>query len=237
MELLPILRLAWRRRLALALGVVLALGVGWMSAQRAATNQGVASTRLVVDTPVSTLVDAAPKGAETLGWRTELLADLMTTGSARLQIARQAHVPVQQLVVVNPPLDLPVLPTTLPRRAAAVAASTAATSVLTVLADPTLPMISLEASGPSRAAAAALVTAGASALKTAAAVAPDTPRTQPVVVLDAGSIRASDLRSGAGKKQAAVVCMAAFLLWFAMVLVVPAVLTRARRAVGRPRLA
>jgi hypothetical protein len=237
MELLPILRLAWRRRLALGLGVVLALALGLMSARGAATNQGVASTRLLLDTPVSTLVDAAPKGAETLGWRTELLADLMTTWPVRLQIARETHVSVQQVVVVNPTLNTPVLPTTLPRRAAGVAASAAATFVLTVLADPALPMVSMEASAPSRDAAARLVAAGVSALKTAAAVAPDVPRTQPVVVQDAGSIQASDVRSGAGKKQAAAVCVAVFLLWSAMVLVVPAVLTRARRSASRARLA
>jgi hypothetical protein len=237
MELLPILRLAWRRRLALGVGVVLALALGLLSARGAATHQGVASTRLVLDTPVSTLVDAAPKGAETLGWRTELLADLMTAWPARLQIAREAHVAVQQLEVVNPTLNTPVLPTTLPRRAVGVAASAAATSVLTVLADPALPMVSLEASAPSRDAAARLVAAGVSALKTAAAVAPDVPRTQPVVVQDAGSIQAADVRSGAGKKQVAAVCMAVFLLWSAMVLIVPGALTRARRSVGRPRLA
>jgi hypothetical protein len=237
MELLPILRLAWRRRFALGLGVVLALALGVLSARGAATRQGIASTRLVLDTPVSQLVDAAPKGAETLGWRTELLAELMTTRPARLQISHEARVSMQQLVVVNPTLNTPVLPTTLPRRAASVAVSSSAQSVLTVLADPTLPMVSLEASAPSRDAAARLAAAGASALRTVAAVPPDSPRTQPIVVQDAGSIRASDVASGAGKKQAAAVCMAVFLLWSAMVLVVPGALTRARRSVHRARLA
>lgn len=237
MELLPILRLAWRRRLALGLGVVVAVALGVLSARGGATHAGVASTHLLLDTPVSQLVDAAPKGADTLGWRTELLADLVTTRQARLQIAREAHVPVRQLVVVSPLLNTPVLPTTLPRRAARVAAGASGLYVLSVLADGTLPMVALQARAPSRAAAEAVVAAGASALKAAAALPADSPDTQPIVVQDAGSIRGLDVASGAGRKRMLAVAIASLSLWCTAILLVPAVLRRARRGIRRARLA
>jgi len=231
MELVPVLRLIWRRRIALALGVVVALAVGLSLASGAAPREGVASTRLVLDTPVSQLIQAAPKGGDSLGWRTEVLSNLMTTVQARRQIAREAGVPLRGLEIVSPLLNTPVLLTTLPRRASAVAAGASAPFVLTVLADGTLPIIALQGRAPSRAAAVRLVAAAANVLKATASLPPEMTGTQAektgtqaVVVQDAGAIQAEEIIGGARKKRAAVAFLAVLLLWSAVVLILPAAL-------------
>jgi hypothetical protein len=228
MELVPIMRLAWRRRSALGLGVVIAVAAGLLLARGHATpGQAVASTRLVLDTPVSQLVGAAPKGVDTLGWRTELLSDLTTTAPMRWQIARAAGVPMRQLAVINPLLDTPVLPTTLPRRAAKMAPGTERYA-LTVLADGTLPMLALQGRAPSRAAARRLVAAAVTALKAAATRPAGAAGAQPVVAQSAGSILVESGSAGGRKKRAAVGFAAALVLWWGAVLIAPAVLARLR---------
>jgi len=239
MEFVLILRLAWRRRLALAAGVVLGLAVGLLLARGESGREGVASTRLVLDTPVSQFVVAAPKGADSLGWRTELLAHLLTTEQARERIARDARVPLSKLVVISPLLNTPVLPTTLPRRASAVAVATTSRYVITVLADGGLPIISLQGRAPSGEAARRLVAAAAAELKAAGALPPDDSGTQPFVVQDAGSILAVEVAVAGRKKLAAAASLVVLLLWGAAVLIAPAALARLGRGrrVRRSRVA
>jgi len=235
MELLPLLRLAWQRRIAIAVGVVLALVAGLLlRSTLTETREGVAEVRIVIDTPVSQLVDASPKGADSLGWRTELLADLLTTQATRMRIARDAGIAVQDLVVISPSLNTPVVPTTLPRRAAGPAAGASGDYVLTVLEDGVLPVISLQARAPNGAMATRLAAAGAAALKADAVPPVDGPLTQPIVVEDVGAIQTLELSSGVTKKSVAGAA-ALLLLWCAAVLLVPGAVSWARGEIRRAR--
>lgn len=237
MELVPILRLAWRRRIALGLGVVVSVALALVLARGEAPSTGVASTRLVLDTPVSQLVEAAPKGADSLGWRTELLSDLMTTAPVRRQIASSAGMPLAQLAVINPVLNNPVLPTTLPRRASKIAAGATEPYVLTVLADGTLPVLSIQGRAPTVAAAARLVSAATATLKTATALPPEVPGTQVFVVQDAGRILVEKKSGGGRTKRATAAFGGVLALWWSAVLIGPVALTRLRPRSRRARLA
>ena len=63
MELVALLRILWRRRVYVALGLVLALAVGFAASRGETRQLGIASTRVVIDTVDSQLVDAEPVGA------------------------------------------------------------------------------------------------------------------------------------------------------------------------------
>jgi hypothetical protein len=51
---------------------------------------GIATARVLVDTPESVILGVAPKGADTLGVRANLIASLMVEGDVRATIAKQA---------------------------------------------------------------------------------------------------------------------------------------------------
>ena len=73
MELLPIFRLIWRRRLLLGAGLVAAIAAMVVFGGKSATRSYVAWTQVTLDTPKSQLVAAAPAGGDTLAWRASLL--------------------------------------------------------------------------------------------------------------------------------------------------------------------
>jgi hypothetical protein len=58
---------------------------------------GIATARVLVDTPESVILGVAPKGADTLGVRANLIASLMVEGDVRATIARQAGLPPDDL--------------------------------------------------------------------------------------------------------------------------------------------
>ena len=166
MELLPILRLIWRRRLLLGAGVIvsvaLALGIGGPPPSASA----LAWTRVNLDTPRSQLVDSAPRGADTLPWRASLLVHLMATDATQRQLAQRLRVRPDEVVVVDTALELPIVPASIPAAAAEAAQVTGAPYVLTVaLTDPMLPTISIEAAAPDGAGAKRLAAAGVAILE------------------------------------------------------------------------
>ena len=59
---------------------------------------GVASARILVDTPNSQVVEVAPKGSETLGARANVLANLMIDGTIKDEIAKRAGLRPDELV-------------------------------------------------------------------------------------------------------------------------------------------
>lgn len=178
MELVAILRLLLRRPILVAIGAVAAIAAGVLAAGGPTTTSGTASARLVLDTAKSQLIHQAPLGGETLTWRTVVLADLAASMPVTDRIANEVGIKRSELVVVQPELTEPVLPTTLPTRAAKAAGVTSEEYVLTVSFDVLLPIISLEAEAPDRGAAVALVEAAAGALKDTGTPAPVAPVTQ-----------------------------------------------------------
>jgi hypothetical protein len=150
MELLPLLRLIWRRRLALGAGVLAAVAVlvALGGTGSVTTSSAVAWTRVTLDTPKSQIIATAPAGADTLAWRASLMSHLMATGNSTEQLARWLHVSADQITVVDPTFAQPLVPTDTAAAAIKAAASILTPYALTVYADDQLPAISIEAAAP-----------------------------------------------------------------------------------------
>jgi hypothetical protein len=124
MELLAFLRWLLRHPIPVVLGVVIAAGIAFMSAQGQHRTFGVATQRLVLDTPKSQLLNADPKGADTLPWRAAMLSEMTATGSVEERIARSFGVPARNIGVIsmkltNPQVESPLTMTALKAEAEA----------------------------------------------------------------------------------------------------------------------
>jgi hypothetical protein len=166
MELLPLLRLIWRRRLALGAGIIIAVALAIVIGAPPAGSSAVAWTRVAVDTPTSQLVKSAPGGVDTLPWRASLLIHLMRTDAVQHEIAQRLSVRPDEVAVVDPDLAIPEVPASMPTEASDAAAITVAPYVLTVqMPNQFLPMISVEAAAPDGAGARRLAAAAVAVLE------------------------------------------------------------------------
>jgi hypothetical protein len=167
MEFVTILRELWRRRLLVVVVALFALLAGAAVAFKLPSLEsrkyevGIATARILVDTPNSQVVEVAPKGSDTLGVRANLIANLMADGVVKTAIAERAGIRPEQLEGVaesapGPPADASPSP--------------AQSHVLTtrVLATPDgdrLPIIEIEAQAPDAARAAKLADAAVTGLR------------------------------------------------------------------------
>lgn len=237
MELVAILRLLSRRPILVAIGAVAAIAVGVLAAGGPTEKSGTASARLVLDTAKSQLIHQAPLGGETLTWRTVLLADLAASMSVTDRIASELGIHRSELVVVQPELTVPALPTTLPTRAAKAAGVTSEEYVLTVSFDELLPIISLQAEAPNRGAAVRLVEAAAGALKETGTPAPITPVSQGLsvngiqglAVENVGPVRSKAIIDKPQPLLGVAIALVLFGLWCAAVALLPRLLDAWRR--------
>jgi hypothetical protein len=108
MEAVTILRELWRRRVLVALIAFVAALVGFLLAYRVGLppeprkyEVGVATARVLVDTPQSQVIKVDPRGSDTLGLRASVLANLMAEGEAKAAIARRAGLKPRQLKAVS----------------------------------------------------------------------------------------------------------------------------------------
>lgn len=212
MELVALARVLWRCRIAVTLGGVAAIALSLLITTSATSRVGVASMRLVLDTPKSQTVDAYPAGLETLEWRAALLADLMAAEPTREQIAREMGIATESLVVTAPLMSVAPVPVPLPRHALDVAAVVAEPYRVEIQAVSPLPIIGIDARAPSRQQAARLVTIGAVALK-AAAASELTSEGERLVVGDVGPVRAREVVEGPRRMVALVIAVFVFGLW------------------------
>ena len=123
---------------------------------------GIASARILVDTPNSQVVEVAPEGSDSLGVRANLLASLMVDGDVKEAIARRAGLPPEKLISVTDAVTAPA--------AAAVKPPTQddfviSTHVVTNTGGAELPIIEVEAQAPNREAAAKLGNAAVDGLR------------------------------------------------------------------------
>lgn len=172
MEAAIYLRELSRRRALVGLVAILAVLVGVMIAFRVSVlppklesrsyDVGVATARMLVDTPASVVVDVSPKGSETLGTRASLLSTLMTEGAVKADIAERVGVPPKQLSATaefGPESgEAPSAPKPGP------GAHVLTTRVLTNTVGEQLPIIELEAQAPDAKAAVALADAAVASL-------------------------------------------------------------------------
>ena len=221
-----------RPPILVAIGVVAAIAVGVLAVGGGSKEKGTASARLVLDTAKSQLIHQAPSGADTLSWRAVLLADLAGSRPLTDRIATEAGIRRSELVVAHPELAVPVIPATLPTRAAEAAAVTSEKYILTVRFDDLLPIISVEAEAPNRGAAVRLVEAATGALKDAGTPSEATPQIQGMVVESIGPVRSKAIIDKAQPLLGVAIAMTVFGVWFTGVALTPRLLS-AWRAAGR----
>jgi hypothetical protein len=223
MESITILRELWRLRYIVALGGLLALAIALMTAYRVSLappklesrqyQVGVASARMLIDTPASQVVELNPKGADTLSARASLLANLMVSSPVKAIIARNAGIPVDRLVAIAPAAPGgPTVPTPLSQRAAE-ASKAPGSYLLTLQADETLPIISIEAQAPNAGEAARLANATTAGLRDylrSVAGAQNVPAARQIVVSGLGAAQAADVVRGPRH----LFAIAAFILVF-----------------------
>jgi hypothetical protein len=174
MELIAIMRLLWRRRILVGIGLLAAAGVGLMTSNGSLPVPGTskdapppartASVRVLVDTDRSQLVAPAPPEADTVAARAVLLADVLAGDEARAAVARGAGLKPEQLAVIGPAATVPTLSTKLAERTATVVEAAPEPFAVTVNADGELPIVSIDARAPDAARAKRLASAAAKAL-------------------------------------------------------------------------
>jgi hypothetical protein len=246
MEIVPVLRLMWRRRFPLAAGVLAAVAilVTLGGTKLVTSTSAVAWTRVALDTPKSQLVDASPSGAGTLAWRTSLLSHLMATEASTQDLAKRLGVKTDQVAVVDPTLAVPLIPTDMATAAAQAASSVVTPYVLTVsVPDALLPVISVEAAAPDQTRAKRLADAAVAVLESQASpgghfasqIASNVNdfTLQQFVIGPVGPVRAKLLSSTALPVKAIGASLFVFLVWCAGVLLMPKLTRTLRAPVGR----
>jgi hypothetical protein len=165
MQLVNILRALWRLRLVVVLMGVLSLIAGLSVAFKLPSLEtrryevGVATAKVLVDTPKSQVVEVAPKGSETLGVRANLLANLMVDGALKAEIAKRAGIATDDLegIVASQADPGSVVAPRDPR-------GPSLTTRVTASADGDLPFIEIEARAPDAAGASKLAGAAVDGL-------------------------------------------------------------------------
>jgi hypothetical protein len=217
-ELLSLVTVLARHRIAVGLGVLASLIVGLAAigglpfgpGASSAQTAGAAQTRLLVDFRYS-LVDDLHSSSDTIGAQAAMLVDLMATDPLVRTIARDAHVPANQILVLRPALTVPTRPSPLAEDAS-VASATPAAYTLTVSAAAALPIVTIGARAPDIRAAARLVQAAAGAMQSlAASRAPSAGRS--LIVRPLEPTRAVAVAS-AGRRKIVALLLAALMFSF-----------------------
>lgn len=250
MESITILRELWRLRYLVVLGGLLALAIGLMTAYRVSLappklesrqyHVGVASARMLIDTPDSQVVDLNPKGAATLSTRASLLANLMASGPVKAIIARDAGIPADRLVAIAPAAPgAPTVPTPLSQRATE-SAKAPGTYLLTLQADETLPIISIDAQAPDATEAARLADAATAGLRDylrSVAGAQNVPAARQIVISGLGAAQAANVVRGPSRLLAIVAFVFVFGFACFSVIMVSGIARGWRRAAALERAA
>ena len=230
MKLYPLLRVLWRRRVLVGLGLLISIAVAAKAGSGPADTRAVAQVRVLLDTPRSQLIDANPALVETMPGRVAVLDKLLGTEPARQRLADRIGIPVGDLAVVDSQLLAPPVPASLPRAAAEAAAAVPEPYVLAVRANADVALISIKARAPKPSAAAALARAAVDDLRATAAPAGLHAR-RAYGVDRVAPVRARAVRSGGDSKMAAAVALVLFGLWCVVLAFVPARGT-SRRSIG-----
>lgn len=164
MEAVTILRELWHRRMSVGLVALAAILVGFLLAFRPGLppesrqyDVGIATARVLVDTPQSQVIKVDPKGSETLGLRANVLANLMVEGEAKAAIARRAGLQPKRLLAIA---DSELEPQTVSAKALRDPdINLLTTRVVMNLDGEQLPIIEIETQAPNAARATALANA------------------------------------------------------------------------------
>ncbi|MGZ5331014.1 MAG: hypothetical protein ACXWFH_06880 [Solirubrobacterales bacterium] len=169
MDAVTILREIWRCRVPVGLAAVVAILVGLVLTYTVSLppksrkyDVGIASSRILVDTPSSQVVNVEPRGLETLGVRASVLANVMTEGEIKTIIATDAGLDPSEL---GAGVEFEgALPADLSRAAGDPEAHVLTARTATDPDGVPLPIIEIEAQAPDSAAAVRLADAAVAGL-------------------------------------------------------------------------
>lgn len=238
MELISILRVLARRRIAVAVGALVAALCGLWGAgavlaggTRAATH-GIAQSRVFVDTSSSYAGDLLG-GTEVLGTQAALLGALIAGQPQNAEIARRAGVPGGGIEILVRGITDPKVPSTLSRSAVPALESPRRSHSIVVRADSAVAIVTFEAAAPTTAAAARLAQAAVDVMRaTTTARAPSAGRS--LVVDQLGPVRslAATDADPRGPLLGSAIAIALFAAWCSAI-VVGTGITRAWRTLSR----
>lgn len=242
MELIDVLRVLARHRLALVVGLLVAIAAGLAVQYRVSlsplalservSTTTTAQTRLLLDAPDKpSAVDLDPGVADTLGLRAGLLADLLATDAVREEIARDSGVPPSELAVLPPASASPSLPVPLAVAAVEAAQVTTEPYTLAVAADASIPIVSLRVVAPDAASAKRIAAATSTAYERLVATRLGKPSRLSVERL--GRIRTETTVDRLPRAVGLAAVIAVFTMW-AVGLVLLTGLRRAWRGASRP---
>jgi len=243
MESVGILRVLWRRRVLVALGLLLASAVGILALcrvslappglERRAVPAGSATQRVLVDTPRSLLADARPEGVTSIVTRATVLGNLLASDEARVAMARQTGLRAEEIDVTGPGAEAAAVPTPLAEAAIETARPRQPYAITVSQPDPTLPILNVYVSAPDPAEARELAGAASAALPSAVGRGPvggQSLRVEPV-----GRVQVASRMVGPGTAKAAIAAVVLFVFWCVLVLLVDAIQARSTGP-GRRRL-
>ena len=225
MELAQALHLLWRRKIWLALGLVVALGVGVASLKALKKeNYATAATQMIVDSAKSPLGNMSASLTPFTA-RASVFADLMASHPALVAIGQAAHIPPDQIVAAGPanPSGTTSSGATTVSSVPHGTAQPATKYKLFLDQDPTLPTVNIYAEAATTDEAIALAngavtgfTTYLNSLENQRAIKTD----QRVEIRELGEAVGGMVDPQASKKIAAVVVLLVFLMWCGGILLV-----------------
>jgi hypothetical protein len=222
------MRRLWRLRAGVTSCLVVALLVAVWSVEKISLSppglsprsleMASASTHVVIDTPKSALLDNRQdtSGLEGLTERAVLLGNVISSGEVRAQIAREANVP-PEILQIDAPLTRaqprPLAQSGNEKHTSDILRSTDQYR-LSILANPTVPVLDIYAQTPTAASAEALANAAVDSLRgylRRLAVSEQTPETQQIRLVQLGRAEGAVINRGIRWQ----VALLAFALTFA----------------------
>jgi hypothetical protein len=213
MGLVGLLRVLWRRRIAIAVGALLAIAVAVLGIQRGAGAAPTSSslTQVLVDTPNSLVADAQARGASTIYIRARLLANLIVDDEAKAALAHKAGLQPSELAIAGPGAAAPPAVITPLAEQAIMVAKPNQPYLVSVEVAPNLPIVSIDANAPDRDQAVKLGRAAVETLSTVAASAPGVGSS--VAIEQLGGPLISTKAAPSGKAKALGGALVLFILW------------------------
>jgi hypothetical protein len=219
MQLYAILNELWRRRIIVGIALIVSILLGLMVAFKVspglpptltsrAQQVGVASTRVLINTPSSIVADLNPAGGASLSTHAQLLGNLLSSDEVHNAIAKTAGLAPSQLTI-SPLAVGGVIQTPL----AVTAPAPIGASSVSVNADPLLPLITINATAPSPKQAAALANGSVSVLQSyiqTVAAEEGIPASRRPVITSLGSAVGLPSTSGPSKMYSAIAIVLLF---------------------------
>jgi len=239
-EIISILRMMGRHRWAIAAGLPIAALIGLSMLYNLSVfppklgskerTSATAAARVLISQPDLSTFTLDSDSHQTLPTRAILLADLLMTDVARVEIARDAGIDPEQLTILGPETGPSPLEITLATEATAAAAAPTGPYLLTAAADGHIPIITLRGFAPDQQTAIRLTSAANRTLRrTVAAKSGEMPN---LITDRLGAPSARIIVDGPKKAMAVVAFLVFFTFWATAVIIFFALRARRRPKPG-----